>query len=52
MDIIALILFAIILALSVSLVYVQYQIHRMRSALRDAMKTCQDAVDSLRSGRG
>jgi cell division protein FtsL len=50
MDIIALILFVMILALSVSLVYVQYQILRMRNALREASKICEDAVNSLRNG--
>jgi len=50
MDIIALILFSIILLMSVSLVYVQYQIRRMRNALREASKICEDAVKSLRNG--
>jgi cell division protein FtsL len=50
MDIIALILFVIILVMSVSLIYVQYQIRRMRNALRDASKICEDAVNSLRNG--
>ena len=50
MDIIAMILFVILIVMSVSLLYVQYQIRRMRAALSDAAKVCEDAVKSLRSG--
>jgi hypothetical protein len=50
MDIITIVLFALLIVLSVSLVYVQHQISRMRDALRDASKICEDAVNSLRNG--
>ena len=52
MDIIVAILFFFLLALSVSLAYVQYQIRRMRESLSSASKICEDAVKSLRSGKG
>jgi cell division protein FtsL len=50
MDIIAFILFVLLIVLSVSLVYVQYQIRRMREALKEAASICEDAVKSLRNG--
>ncbi len=52
MDIIAAILISMIFLLTVSLVYVQYQIRRMRESFREAAKVCEDAVNSLRSGGG
>lgn len=52
MDIIAAILISMIFFLTVSLAYVQYQIRRMRDALQEAGKICEDAVKSLRSGGG
>lgn len=52
MDIIAAILISMIFFLTVSLVYVQYQIRRMRDSLREAAKVCEDAVQSLRNGGG
>lgn len=50
MEMIALFLFCILLLTSVSLFYVSYQLRKARGHLEDAMKVCEDAVKSLRSG--
>lgn len=52
MDMIAIVLFVLFMLMSVCFLYAQYQIRRMREALRDAAKVCEDAVNSLRSGKG
>jgi len=50
MDNSALILYVLLIIWSVSIVYVQYQIHYLLMILREASKICEDALNSLRNG--
>jgi hypothetical protein len=50
MEIIALITFVLLLFSSVCFVYACYQLRRAKEHIREAIKVCEDAVKSLRSG--
>ena len=50
MDVIALILFLVLIITSVCLFYVSHQLRKAREHLEHAIKVCEDAVKSLRSG--
>jgi len=52
MEIVALITFVLLLFTSVCFVYAWYQLRRAQQHVRDAIKICEDAVKSLRSGGG
>ena len=50
MEIAALITFMLLIFSSVCFVYAWYQLRRAQEHIRDAIKICEDAVRSLRSG--
>ncbi len=50
MEILALITFVLLLLTSVCFVYAWYQLRRAQEHVREAIKICEDAVKSLRSG--
>ena len=52
MEIIIVFLYIIMGLTSVSLLYLSYQLGQARKHLESAMKICQDAVESLRAGKG
>lgn len=52
MEVIALITFGLLIFSSVCFVYAWYQLRRAQQHIRDAIKICEDAVQSLRSGGG
>ena len=50
MEIIALIIFVLLLFSSVCFVYAWYQLRQAQEHIREAIKVCEDAVKSLRNG--
>lgn len=52
MEIIALITFVLLAFSSICFVYALYQLRRAQQHIREAIKICEDAVQSLRSGGG
>jgi len=52
MEIIALITFVLLAFSSICFVYALYQLRRAQEHIRDAIKICEDAVASLRAGKG
>lgn len=52
MEIIALITFILLAFSTICFTYVLYQLRQMQKHLREAIKICEDAVTSLRAGRG
>ena len=50
MEIIALLTFILLAFSSVCFVYALYQLRRAQQHIRDAIKICEDAVQSLRNG--
>ena len=52
MEIIALLTFVLLAFSSVCFIYALYQLRRAQEHLRNAMKICEDAIQSLRAGKG
>ena len=52
MEILALLTFVLLIFSSVCFIYIWYQLRRAQEHIRDAIKICEDAVQSLRSGGG
>lgn len=52
MDILALITFVLLIISSVCFAYSYYLLKQAQKHIREAIKICEDAVTSLRAGRG
>lgn len=52
MEIVALITFVLLILSSVCFIYAWYQLRRAQEHIREAIKICEDAVQSLRAGKG
>jgi hypothetical protein len=50
MEVVAYITFGLLLFSSVCFVYAWYQLRRAQEHIREAIRVCEDAVKSLRSG--
>jgi uncharacterized protein (DUF486 family) len=52
MEIVAVLTFILLIFSSVCFVYAWYQLRRAQEHIREAIKICEDAVQSLRAGKG